>query len=109
MINMQVTEAQMAPSAGSGELVPVSSTVDHGVDGWELTDADYNEKTGVMQLDYERADPETGVTQTCTRFRAHPTQPVHVGWADRDRSRDVAVGVREPLYCDPYAIDYARY
>ena len=98
MIDMQVTEAQveceMVPAIDTGKLVPVSSTVEHGVDGWEMTDADWNDKTGVMQVDYERADPATGVTETCTRFRAHPTQPTHVGWSRRDRSRDVAVGAR---------------
>lgn len=106
MIEMQVIEAQdgpeLATAIDTGKLVPVSTTAEHGVDGWELTDADWNEKTGVMQLDFERADPATGVTETCARFRAHPMQPGHVGWSGRDRSRDVSVGVRQPLH-DIYA------
>jgi hypothetical protein len=92
------SECQMAPSASCGELVAVSRTVEHGVGGWELTDADWNEKSGFMQLDYVRTDPTTGVAETCTRFRTHPTQPSHVGWDVRDTSRDVSVGVRVPLH-----------
>lgn len=103
MIGVQVTDAQereFVPAIEDARLTVVSSTAEHGVGGWELTDADWNEKTGVMQLDYERADPATGVRETCTRFRGHPTQPSHAGWWQRDRSSDVAVGVRSSFYPD---------
>ncbi len=79
MIAMQVTDLKNAVAALNIELVQ------HGVNGWELTDADWSARTGVMQLDYER-EVSPGVIETCIRFCKQPAQPGHIGWFERHQA-----------------------
>ena len=54
----------------------------HGVDGWDLIEQDWNPDNDVATLVYERTligQP----TQIATLEMPQPTNPSHIGWAER--------------------------
>lgn len=61
----------------------------NGFGGWELTDAEWSEHTGTMELTYER-EASPGVIETATRFTEQPAGPDHFGWSKRDLAREKA-------------------
>jgi hypothetical protein len=66
----------------------VSVDKQHGVDGWELVEMDWNPDDGVSYFLYERTITGVGV-ETRVVYREQPTTFRHDGWWDRDRTERV--------------------